>query len=197
MKIIGITGSSGSGKSLVAKIITDELDAKLIVADEVVKTMQLPGEEYYKEIAELFGKDFLSEDGKLNRKKIAQLIFTNMEKRIRINEITEKYVVKEIKRQIDNSSKNYVVLDVPLLVESGLNKICDYTIAVVSNKDAQIERICLRDKITKEEAILRLKVQPDNVFYKNNTDFTIINEGKKDDKFMGRIREILHKLQQM
>ncbi len=197
MKIIGITGSSGSGKSLVARIITDELDAKLIVADEVVKTMQLPGEEYYKEIAELFGKDFLSEDGKLNRKKIAQLIFTNMEKRIRINEITEKYVVKEIKRQIDNSSKNYVVLDVPLLVESGLNKICDYTIAVVSNKDAQIERICLRDKITKEEAILRLKVQPDNVFYKNNTDFTIINEGKKDDKFMGRIREILHKLQQM
>ena len=195
MKIIGITGSSGSGKSTVARIIADELNAKLIVADEVVKQMQEPETLYYKEIVNIFGKEYLGKDNKLNRKKIAKCIFEDNEKRVKLNSLTQKYVADEIKHQITNSNEEYIVIDVPLLIESGLSKICNIVIASLSNKNIQIERICKRDSITKQEAIARLKVQPNNEFYQEHADYIIINEGEKNDKLMGRIREILQELQ--
>ena len=197
MKIIGITGSSGSGKSTIAKIVASELNSDLIVADNVVKKLQKPGEEYFKSIVKLLGEEYVNKEGYLNRRKLASLIFKDEEKRTKINELTNKYVVEEIKEQIESSNKEYVVIDVPLLIESKLNKICDLTIGVISDYETQIERICLRDNLTKEEAIERLKVQPKNDFYEKNVDFIIENNGGKDDKFLGRIRTILQKLQQM
>ena len=195
MKIIGITGSSGSGKSTVAKMVAEKLNADLIVADNVVKKLQEPEEEYFKKIVNLVGKDYLNEDGNLDRRKLASLIFKDEEKRTKINELTNKYVVKEIRKQIENSENEYVVIDVPLLIESKLDKICIFTIGVVSDYDLQIERICKRDNITKEEAKERLNVQPKNNFYEKNVDYIIENNGGEDDKFLGRIRTILQKLQ--
>jgi len=197
MKVIGVTGSSGSGKSTVSKIIQKELNAKLIVADEIVKKMQEPGEEYFEKIVELLGNKYLNKDGKLNRKKVADLIFKNEEKREKINKLTKKYVVTEIISKIENSTSEYIVIDVPLLVESGLNKICNIVIGVISNFEEQIKRICERDNITKEEAIVRLDIQPDNEFYEKNVDYILENNGGENDKLVGRIRTILQELQQM
>ena len=195
MKVIGVTGSSGSGKSTVSKIIQKELNAKLIVADEIVKKMQEPGEEYFEKIVELLGNKYLNRDGKLNRKKVADLIFKDEEKRKEINELTKKYVVTKIVRKIENSTSEYIVIDVPLLVESGLNKICNIVIGVVSNFEEQIKRICSRDNIAKEEAIIRLNIQPNNDFYEKNVDYIVENNGGEYDKLVGRIRDILQELQ--
>lgn len=194
MKTIGITGSSGSGKSLVSKIISNELDAKLIIADEIVKKMQQPGNAYFKEIVKLLGEEYLNKEGKLDRKKVAALVFKDEKTRKSINELTKKYVVAEIKNDIKNVDKEYVVIDVPLLIESGLNKMCNLVIGVVSKKEEQIERICKRDKLTKEEALSRLNIQPDNEFYKNNVDYIVENNGGEYDKLLGRIRDILQEL---
>lgn len=194
MKVIGVTGSSGSGKSTVSKIIQKELNAKLIVADEIVKKMQEPGEEYFEKTIELLGSKYLNKDGKLNRKKVANLIFKDEEKRKKINELTKKYVVTEILSKIENSTSEYIVIDVPLLVESGLNKICNIVIGVISNFEEQIKRICSRDNITKKEAIIRLNIQPNNDFYKKNVDYIVENNGGEDDKLLGRIRDILQEL---
>ena len=195
MKVIGVTGSSGSGKSTVSKIIQKELNAKLIVADEIVKKMQEPGEEYFEKIVELLGNKYLNRDGKLNRKKVADLIFKDEEKRKEINELTKKYVVTKIVRKIENSTSEYIVIDVPLLVESGLNKICNIVIGVVSNFEEQIKRICSRENIAKEEAIIRLNIQPNNEFYEKNVDYIVENNGGEYDKLVGRIRDILQELQ--
>lgn len=194
MKVIGVTGSSGSGKSTVSKIIQKELNAKLIVADEIVKKMQEPGEEYFEKIVELLGNKYLNKNGKLNRKKVADLIFKDEEKRKKINELTKKYVVTEILSKIENSTSEYIVIDVPLLVESGLNKICNIVIGVISNFEEQIKRICSRDNITKKEAIIRLNIQPNNDFYKKNVDYIVENNGGEYDKLLGRIRDILQEL---
>ena len=195
MKVIGITGSSGSGKTTVSKILSKELNAKIINADEVVKEMQKQGTKYYQKIAELFGKEILQEDGSLNRKKLAEIIFQDELKKEELDNLTYKYVVKEIKNQIKTAGEEYIVIDAPLLIEGKLNEICNAVIAVVSCKEEQIRRICKRDNIGENEARIRVEAQKDNQFYKRNADYIIENNGGEYDKFLGRIRELVQKLQ--
>ena len=194
MKIIGITGSSGSGKTIVSKILSEELKAKTINADEIVKQMQKEDTEYYKKIVELFGVEIVKEDNSLNRRKIAEIIFQDNVKKEKLDKLTFRYVVKEIKEEVKKSKEEYVIIDAPLLIESGLNEICNIIIAVVSEKEEQMKRICKRDNIEKNEAKIRLNSQKGNEFYKTNADYIVENNGGEYDKFVGRIRELVQKL---
>lgn len=197
MKIIGITGSSGSGKSTVSKVLEKELKAKAIYADDIVKQMQQKGTKYFEKIVETFGKDVTQEDGTLNRKKLAEIIFQDKAKKEKLDNLTYKYVVEEIKKQVNNSKENYVIIDAPLLIESKLNEICDGVIAVISKKEEQIKRICKRDNIEENRAKLRLDAQKNNQFYQIYADYIVENNGGNYDKLMGRIRKLVQELQQM
>ena len=194
MKVIGITGSSGSGKSTITKILSEELEAKIINADEVVKQMQEKDSEYYRKIVDLFGANILQEDGSLNRKKIAEIIFRDENKKEKLDKLTFKYVVEEIRQQVEKAKEEYIIIDAPLLIESGLNKICNIVIAVISKKQEQIKRICKRDNIEESIAKLRLEAQRDNEFYKTNADYIVENNGGKIDAIVGRIRKLVQKL---
>ncbi len=194
MKIIGITGSSGSGKSTVTQILSEQLKAKTINADEVVKQMQEKDSEYYKKIVELFGMNIVQEDRFLNRKKIAEMIFQDKEKKEKLDELTFKYVVEEIRQQVEKAKEEYIIIDAPLLIESRLNKICNIVIAVISEKQEQIKRICKRDNIEESIAKLRLEAQKDNEFYKTNADYIVENNGGKIDAIVGRIRKLVQEL---
>lgn len=195
MKIIGITGSSGSGKSTATKILSEELNAKTINADEVVKQMQEKSSKYYEKIIELFGTNIMQKDGTLNRKKLAEIIFKDTTKKEKLDELTYKYVVKEIKKQVESAKEEYVIIDAPLLIESKLNEICNIVIAVMSNKEEQIKRICKRDNIEENKAKMRLEAQKDNEFYKTHADYIVENNGGKYDEFVGRIRKFVQELQ--
>ena len=195
MKIIGITGSSGSGKSTITNILGKELKAKTIYADKVVEQMQKKGMEYFNKIIELFGTEILNEIGELNRPKLAEIIFTNSKKREELNELTKQYVVEEIKKQIQEADEEYVIIDAPLLIETGLNEYCDIVIVVISNINTQTERICQRDNISKDKAIERINSQPNNDFYKKYANYIVENNGGNYDEFVGRIRTSLQKLQ--
>lgn len=194
MKVIGITGSSGSGKSTLTKILANELNAKPIYSDEVVKKMQKKGTNYYKKIVETFGEEILNENKEINRKKLAEIIFSKEEDRNKMNEITKTYVLEEIKRQIKETKKEIVIVDAPILIESGLNKECNIIIVVICNRKTQIERICKRDNIEEKEAIARLNSQKSNEYYKKYADYVVENDGGEYDKFVGRIRASLQKL---
>lgn len=98
--IIGITGSSGAGKSTVAKILEQKYNAKVIMADKIAKTLSKKGSNYWKEIIKNFGTSILQSNGELNRKKLAHLIYHNVEKRNTLNSCTLKYIVQEIKQEI-------------------------------------------------------------------------------------------------
>ncbi len=194
MKVIGITGSSGSGKSTLTKILANELNAKAIYSDEIVKKMQKKGTDYYKKIVETFGEEILNENKEINRKKLAEIIFSKEKDRNKMNEITKTYVLEEIKRQIKETKKEIVIVDAPILIESGLNKECNVIIAVICNRKTQIKRICERDNIEEKEAIARLNSQKSNEYYKKYADYIVENDGGEYDKFVGKIRASLQKL---
>ena len=195
MKIIGITGSSGSGKTTVAKILSEELKAKTINADEIVRQMQIEGTKYYEEIVRAFGAIILEKNGDLNRKKLAEIIFQDESKKEKIDNITYEYVVEEIKVKLKEIKEKYIIIDAPLLIESKLNEICDIVIAVVSDKEDQIKRICKRDDIEEKNAKMRIQAQKDNEFYKTNADYIVENNGGEYDEFVGRVRKLVPKLQ--
>lgn len=197
MKIIGITGSSGSGKSTVTSILEKELKAKVINADEIVKKMQTQGSKYFEKIIELFGKDVIKENGSLNRRKLAEIIFKNKAQKEKLDDLTYKYVVEEIKKQVNMAQEEYVIIDAPLLIESKLNETCNVVIAVISKKEEQIKRICERDNIEENKAKLRIEAQMDNEFYKKNADYVVENNGGNYDELVGRIRKLVQELQQM
>ncbi len=191
--IIGITGISGAGKSTVAKEICKIENGKYVNADKIAKDLAKNGEEYYKEIVKNFGIEILKEDAELDRKKLASIVFENKEKKKIIDDITNKYVVPKIEEEAKNADGyDIAIIDVPLLFESRLNEICDVVISVIASKETCIKRIMDRDKINEESALKRIKNQKSENFFKENSDYCIINETK--EKLNIQINDILNKI---
>ncbi len=177
--IIGITGNSGTGKSEISKILAKKIDAKVIDADEVVKELSENGNEYYAKIVELFGISIV-ENNKLKKQQIAKIIYNDEEKRKELNKLTYKYVVDEIKKRANNTKYKNIIIDAPLLFESRLDKICNFTIGVIADINKKIRRICRRDNIEPETARERLNIQKEDEFYIQKSDYIIENNEKID-----------------
>lgn len=193
MKIIGITGVSGSGKTTISKMIQQQCEAEVIDADKIAKDLTQGDTEYLQEIVAEFGEKILDENQKLKRQELANIIFEDKAKKERLDKLTQKYVVEEIKRQIEKSRAQLIILDVPLLYESKLNEICNITIGVIANQQEEINRICARDNITVEQAIARLKNQHNNEFFIENCDYIVENTNL--EKAQEELNKILLKLQ--
>ena len=190
MKIIGITGTSGAGKTTVCDIIEKNYNAKRIDADKIARELSKPGTEYFKEIVQYFGEEILQNVGgvpqsdlQIDRKKLADIIFYDDLKRKALNKITEKHVVKKINEKIEEFLKTdkLIVVDVPLLFESGLNMKCDETIGVIANETVKMQRICARDGIDEKLAKHRINALKDDEFLIKNCTHIITNEGDKED----------------
>ena len=173
--IIGITGSSGAGKSTVCEILEAYYKVTIINADKVARKLSKRGTNYVIDIISKFGKSIVDEDGELKRRKLAEIIYNDPKKREELNKCTFKYIKKEIERQIKKAQTDTIIIDAPLLFESELNKICDKVIGVISNRELQIERIVARDDIDYEDAEKRLNAQQTNEFYMNKCDAIIEN----------------------
>lgn len=190
MKIIGITGSSGAGKSTICEILKQKYKVKIIDADAIAKRLSIKESKYLVEIVASFGNEILDGKGTLNRKKLAQIIYESSEARERLNNCTFKYIKEEIEKEI-KASKVDVIIDAPLLFESGLNKWCDIVIGVISNKELQLERLIKRDNLEYHQALERLNAQKQNDFYERNCDMIIEN-----NNHMSEIEEQIHAIAQ-
>lgn len=198
MKIIGITGPSGAGKTTLSTILKNNYNASIIDADAVAKKLSTDiTSEYYKEMVKLFGKSTLQENKQLNRKKIASIIYSDREKKRALNKLTFKYVVDDINKQIGellkSSQYEYLGIDVPLLYEAKMEKICDCVIAVVAEDKEKVSRICRRDNISEELAKKRLEIQNNNEFFVSKADFVIYNDGSLE-KLEKSLEEIIDKI---
>lgn len=200
MKIIGITGSSGSGKSTICDILQQKYDVKIIDADKIAKRLSKKGTDYINDIVKEFGNDIIDDQGELNRRKLAEIIYADPKNRNKLNQCTFKYIRKEIEREIiKEKDVSAIIIDAPLLFECELDNICDHIIGVISKKDIQIERIVTRDGIDYENAEKRLKIQKNNEFYvekcdeiiENNNDMTDI---EKNVEIIARKHNITKKL---
>jgi len=190
--IIGVTGNSGSGKTMLSNLLKKEYDAYLIDADETVKSLSIPGGNYYNEIVKKFGNSILLESGKIDKTKLADIIFNDSIKRESLNTITFKYIVEEIKRMVSLSNAKMIIIDAPLLIESNLDKICDVVISVIADDNIKQERICIRDNIDKSKALARINAQPENDYYIKNSNYVIINNEENFlEEQIDSIKEIL------
>lgn len=162
MKVIGLTGGIASGKTTVASILK-EFGAEIIDADKVAREVVEPGKKAWIEIKSAFGDNAILPNGNINRKYLADLIFNNPQMRKVLNSIVHPKVINEINNKIDyyrqKGDTKVVVLDVPLLLETGMESMVDEVWVVAVDEETQINRMLKRDKISVEEAKNRIKSQ--------------------------------------
>lgn len=188
-KVIGITGNSGSGKTTATAILKRLCDAEVIDADKVVRELSVPGTKYLDAIKEKFGESVFLEDGALNRKALAEKIYNSKEDLEVLNGLTFKYVVEEIKLRIEESKNRIIVLDAPLLFESGLDEKCTAVIGLTAPFELKVERIVKRDGISEETAYSRINIQAKDEFYLNKADVVI--ENNNQDELEDKLKEAL------
>lgn len=178
MIIVGLTGQSGAGKTTVCDTF-EKSGFAIINADVVAREVMSKGSKCLDETVNVFG-DVLLEDGTLDRKKIAGIVFSDADN-LRIYEnIIFPYIISSIKEKIDMYKKemyNYILLDAPTLFESKADGLCDIIVSVIADRDIRLKRILKRDSITLHEAESRLDSQKNDDFYIEKSDYVIKNNG--------------------
>lgn len=180
MIIIGITGPSGAGKGAVSAILAEKFGFKVIDADRVYHSIISSPSECVKELASSFGEDVLNEIGGIDRRALSKKVFgdENKDKLLLLNKITHKYVIYEIEKLLvehRNSGIEVCIIDAPLLIEAGVDKMCDHTVAVIADKELRAKRIADRDGIDENAALLRINSQKPDSFYTDACSFILSN----------------------
>ena len=171
--IIGLTGQSGSGKSVVADILKN-YDTVIIDCDDIAHKNMLKGGISYDDIVACFGSEILLNNGEIDRKALGNIVFNNSEKLKMLNKITHGHIKNYIKNKIASTNKN-IVIDAPLLFEAGLDNLCSSIWAVVCPMSIRLERVMKRDNISLEMAEARFKNQKSTEFFIENADVVFYN----------------------
>ena len=195
--MIGLTGPTGAGKSTVAYAFAGQ-GCGVIDADFVARQAVVPGTECLKELAAAFGAEILNPDGSLNRKRLAARAFASEEGRNTLNAITHPAVTALIRRQTEElfiGGYDIIVLDAPLLIESGAHALCDRIISVLAPRALRKERIMARDSLSEEAAERRLSAQPEDDFYIRNSDEILQNE-ESDSALYRSALQMIHRMKE-
>ena len=181
--VIGITGSSGAGKSTAGKIFTG-LGVPSVDADRITRRILFRDSLVYRRLVTEFGKGILDGKKNINRRLLAAKAFATPEDTEFLNRVTHPEIIKRIRSRIRNKKKRgceMLLLDAPLLLESHADFLCDYVIAVTAEEDSRMKRVCSRDCQTAEEIQLRFSAQRPDDFYRAGSDFHVINDGTEQD----------------
>lgn len=171
MKVIGITGGVGSGKSVVMDILQKEYGAQIILADLVAHDLMEPGQQNYIDIVEAFGEEILAQDKTIDRPALAKVVFGDKEKLVRLNAITHPNVKKEIFRRIDaikeKGEASFIAVEAALLLEEGYQKDFDAMWYVYVDEATRIDRLKEGRGYTEEKCReIMAKQLPEEVFRK-------------------------------
>ncbi len=175
MWLIGLTGGSGSGKTTAAKLFAD-YGIAVIDADEVARFVVRPNASALVQIAQVFGKKYLHEDGTLNRSMLGSLVFSDSSALAQLNRIMIPEILNEIQlriKQLQDSGEKIALLDAPLLFEYQLDAICNSVVLMSTPLDIRIERLMKRDGLTEEEVKRRIQSQIDYSAYEDRVDYRV------------------------
>lgn len=199
MKLIGLTGGIGSGKSTVAQLLVRHC-WELVDADQIARDIVEPGQPALTELAQAFGEDILQEDGSLDRGLLASRAFSSREKTAVLNSITHPRINEETQARFDAARRggaDFVVYDMPLLVDKGLHKDMDATIVVDVDAEERVRRLVAYRGLDEEDARRRIAAQiPDDV-RRAVADFIIDNNGPRealDEQVQGVVEKLRARL---
>ncbi|MCX7620566.1 MAG: dephospho-CoA kinase [Acidimicrobiales bacterium] len=179
MLLVGLTGGIGSGKSTVAARLA-ERGAVVIDADAITRELQQPGQPVLAAMVERFGTEILGEDGQLDRKKVAGTVFNDDQALADLNAIVHPAVGAEIARRLaeEAATDHIVILDVPLLVESGRNDLAAL-IVVDTDPEVAVERLVTQRGFSEADARARIAKQASREDRLAKADFVIDNNGDR------------------
>lgn len=192
MKIIGLCGGSGAGKGYVCGIFS-RYGIPAIDTDAVYHNIIAKRTPCVTELEETFGPSVVREDGSLNREALAAIVFADgaADKLQALNRITHQYIKTETEQEIEAHRQNgapAVIVDAPALFESGFDRMCDFTVGVLADREIRLGRIMNRDGISRDRAEARISRQIPDGELKNKCRYCIVNNGEDVES---QVRQIL------
>ncbi|MCC2865337.1 dephospho-CoA kinase [Ihubacter massiliensis] len=184
MKIIGLTGGIGAGKSTASKYLAKNGYA-VIDADQIAREVVEPGKPLLAELRQAFGAEIIKTDGSLDRKALAAIVFEDEAGRRKLNRIMHSNIIQVIDKRIEASCRQEtckgIIIDAPLLFETGLEEKCDQTWLLVADWETRIRRVCARDGAAPQEVEARIKSQMDDEEKRKRADLVIDNSGSRQE----------------
>lgn len=174
---VGLTGPTGAGKSA-ASAAALKMGVKVIDCDLIARDAVKKGGKGLCALISVFGDDILLSDGQLNRARLAERAFSSDENTALLNKTILPFISELVRQQMDCEK---ILLDAPTLFESGLDSVCDCTIAVLADEKVRLKRIIARDNLTLNEAKRRISAGKSDNFFIKNADYVIYNnaDGKE------------------
>lgn len=183
MKLIGLTGGIGSGKSTVAAMLKEH-GFPIVDADRIAREIVEPGQPALQELAAEFGDDILNADGALDRSLLASRAFVDEEATRTLNEITHPRINERTQELFDEARENgaeAVIYDMPLLIDKGLHTDMDATIVVHAAEHVRLERLTTKRGLDSDDVRRRINAQIDDETRKAAADILIDNNGGEDE----------------
>ena len=177
MKVYGLTGKTGAGKSTVAEKL-EKMGFCVIDGDKIARSITEKGKPAISILANEFGCDIIEDDGSLNRKLLASRAFKDRESTAKLNAITHPIIKAEFEKELRKAEAegfSFAVIDAAALLESSCKDLCEKIIVVTAPEEIRLSRILLRDGITKEQALIRIKAQFPDEYYNEKADILIRN----------------------
>jgi len=182
VKVLGLTGGIGSGKSMVLSMFAN-LGAEVIDADQLAREVVEPGQPALEEIATAFGRDMLMPDGRLDRGKLARIIFADPVARARLNAITHPRIRERMATEmaLRGSRPGLLIVDIPLLYENDRSDTVESVIVVWVDAKTQLRRLTERDGLTPDEARQRIAAQMPLDEKRARADLVVDNSGSREN----------------
>lgn len=177
MKVYGLTGKTGAGKSTVAEKL-EKMGFCVIDGDKIARSITEKGKPAISILANEFGCDIIEDDGSLNRKLLASRAFKDRESTAKLNAITHPIIKAEFEKELRKAEAegfSFAVIDAAALLESSCKDLCEKIIVVTAPEEIRLSRILLRDGITKEQALIRINAQFPDEYYNEKADILIRN----------------------
>lgn len=196
MKVIGLTGGVGSGKSTIANIIVKNFSVYAIYTDDIARKQMHRGGVSYEGVVKEFGEDILGDDKEIDRKKLAMLVFADKNKLLRLNELTHPQVQIEVQQTIESlkneGSYQAVLVETALLIEAGYVSFCDEVWYVYAPMEDRRKRLKVSRGYSDEKINdLFSKQKSDEEYRRYSTNIIYNDEGKSEEDIMNQIKRIL------
>ncbi|MDE6624983.1 MAG: dephospho-CoA kinase [Lachnospiraceae bacterium] len=194
MKIIGITGGIGTGKSTVLDILREKHEAYIVEADKLAHKLMSSGYSVYREIVGVFGEEILTEEGEIDRTILGRLVFGSPESLDRLNRIVhpavKEFILQDIRKKEEEKTTPLYVVEAALLIEDGYRAVCDELWYVYTEREERIRRLISGRGGNREKWEQIMKNQSADGFYFANCD-VVIDNGKSIEDTINVVKDLL------